>query len=146
MNLRFIWYMTFASCIEELCGAFTSATRMNDNFNHRLSQVLSTPGDGEAAPCPPNSSTANHTLYVKSASEWLLKNLHNPFPSIEFRDRLCLIHDCPRKNIDAWFNEARKRIGWNSIRKKHFSTRKQTIDAASSFFFLRCVAISYVIT
>ncbi|KAG7099590.1 hypothetical protein E1B28_001420 [Marasmius oreades] len=122
-----------ASCIDELCNAFTSFTHLSANLEHRLSEYLTQPPKDDTS-SPPNPPTANHPPYVKPASEWLLDNLHNPFPPAKYRDHLSAAHGCPRKNIDTWFNEARKRIGWNTMRKRCFGSRKEMVDAASSFF------------
>lgn len=40
-----------------------------------------------------------------------------------------------RKDIDAWFLDARKRLGWNEMRRKHFNNKRADIvDAAKRFF------------
>ena len=40
-----------------------------------------------------------------------------------------------RKDIDNWFMDARKRIGWNDARKTHFSNKRaDIIDAATRFY------------
>ena len=37
--------------------------------------------------------------------------------------------------IDAWFVDARKRIGWNALRKTHFCNKRvDIVDAATRFF------------
>ena len=73
-------------------------------------------------------------LYIQPAHIWLLDNLHNPYPSKQTRITLSKQTNTPRKDIDSWFIDIRKRIGWNSLRKKHFSTRKDMIAAATRFF------------
>jgi len=50
------------------------------------------------------------------------------------RTRFSKQTNTPHKDIDSWFTDVRKRIGWNSLRKKHFSTRKDMIAAATRFF------------
>lgn len=72
--------------------------------------------------------------YIQSAHAWLLNNLHNPYPSKQTRITFATETKTPQKDIDAWFTDIRKRIGWNSLRKKHFSTRKDMIAAATRFF------------
>ncbi|KAF8973536.1 hypothetical protein BDZ97DRAFT_375731 [Flammula alnicola] len=37
------------------------------------------------------------------------------------------------KDIDAWFTDIRKRIGWNELRTTHFATRSELIAAATLF-------------
>jgi hypothetical protein len=39
------------------------------------------------------------------------------------------------KDLDTWFADARKQIGWNQLRRTHFSNkREKMIDSATSFF------------
>ncbi|KAF8078876.1 C-terminal domain of homeodomain 1-domain-containing protein [Lyophyllum atratum] len=77
------------------------------------------------SPCPP---------YIEPAYQWLLENLHNPYPSKETRISIALESSSDRKCVDAWFIETRKRIGWNKLRKQHFSKRVDIVDAATRFF------------
>jgi len=63
-----------------------------------------------------------------------LNNLHNPYPSKQTRMTLSNETNTPQKDIDSWFTDVRKRIGWNFLRKKHFVTRKVMIAAATRFF------------
>lgn len=41
----------------------------------------------------------------------------------------------PRKDVDAWFVDARKRIGWTALRKKRFSNRRADIVEAAAIAF-----------
>ncbi|RXW12009.1 hypothetical protein EST38_g13846 [Candolleomyces aberdarensis] len=76
-----------------------------------------------------------HPPYLEQASRWLYDNLHNPYPSAETRRRLARESFSPEKDISAWFVEARKRIGWNNLRKQEFSNkRSEIVDAATRFF------------
>ena len=72
--------------------------------------------------------------YIKTAHAWLLDNMHNPYPPLEIRARIARKHRCPRKNVDAWFVDARRRIGWNAIRKSYFPRKADLISAATRFF------------
>lgn len=42
---------------------------------------------------------------------------------------------CSLKDIDAWFVDARKRIGWNKLRKTRFSNKQEQIVAAATHIF-----------
>ena len=75
-----------------------------------------------------------YPAYIQPAYIWLLNNLHNPYPSKQTRTMLSNQTNTAQKDIDSWFTDVRKRIGWNSLRKKHFSTRKDMIAAATRFF------------
>ncbi|KAF8153548.1 homeodomain protein [Pholiota molesta] len=73
--------------------------------------------------------------YIKPCSQWLLDNLHNPYPPKSIRNSICRQTGSSIKDLDAWFTDARKRIGWNQLRRTHFSNRREKIiDAATSFF------------
>ena len=89
----------------------------------------------------PNTSDSHvqdvsaHPPYIESAYVWLLKNLHNPYPSKNTRETMAHTTGSDRKAIDSWFVDARKRIGWNTLRKQHFSNKRvDMVDAATRFF------------
>nr|AAB22023.1 A42 mating-type factor beta 1-1 gene product [Coprinus cinereus, Peptide Partial, 44 aa] [Coprinopsis cinerea] len=44
---------------------------------------------------------------------WLKDNWYNPYPSGEVRTQIARQTRTSRKDIDAWFIDARRRIGWN---------------------------------
>lgn len=76
-----------------------------------------------------------HPPYIASAYDWLLRNLHNPYPSKETRDAIAANTSSDRKVIDAWFIDTRKRIGWNSLRRKKFSNKRiKIVEAARRCF------------
>nr|BAH22600.1 homeodomain protein [Pholiota nameko] len=82
-----------------------------------------------------NDGTDSTPPYIKPCSQWLLSNLHNPYPSKSVRISISRQTRTNTKDLDAWFTDARKRIGWNHLRRTHFSNRRETIiDAATSFF------------
>ncbi|KAG6910538.1 hypothetical protein DXG01_009957 [Tephrocybe rancida] len=83
-------------------------------------------------PSEPNSSA--HP-YLKPSYEWLVENIHNPYPSTRVRDAIALKSGAARKDVDNWFIDARKRIGWNAARKTHFSNKRvDIVDAATRFY------------
>ena len=72
---------------------------------------------------------------VTLAAGWLSRNYHNPYPSGSTRDDISRRANWPRKDVDSWFTEARKRIGWSKIRKDFFSNKRaDTVQAATAFF------------
>ncbi|KAG6899020.1 hypothetical protein C0993_001722 [Termitomyces sp. T159_Od127] len=95
---------------------------------------------GEIASSPPlvHPTLALETTlppYIKPSHQWLLENIHNPYPSITVRNAIAQESGCPRKDIDNWFKDVRKRIGWNAARKAHFSNKRVAIvDSATRFF------------
>jgi hypothetical protein len=73
--------------------------------------------------------------YIKPCYEWLLKHIHEPYPSIHIRGDIANASSLARKDIDGWFVDARKRIGWNALRKTRFSNKRiEIVDAATRFF------------
>ncbi|KXN88769.1 Mating-type protein beta1-1 [Leucoagaricus sp. SymC.cos] len=79
---------------------------------------------------PPNSRRD-----VSLAANWISLNYHNPYPSHVVRDDISRRASWNRKDVDAWFTEARKRIGWNEIRKKYFNNKRaDTVEKATRFF------------
>lgn len=87
---------------------------------------------------PPHLSDLSRTSippYIQPAYSWLLNNLHNPYPSKHIRAAISLETKSDRKHIDSWFVDARKRMGWKTLAKKHFSNKRtDIIDAATRFF------------
>lgn len=73
--------------------------------------------------------------YIEPAYDWLLKNLHNPYPSPRKREEFALSAGSTRKDINSWFVDVRKRMGWNALRKRHFANKRvEIVDAATRFF------------
>jgi hypothetical protein len=96
---------------------------------------------------PPYPSTTTDTIepassdslppYIASAYKWLLKNIHNPYPTEETKTALSLKTGASRDTLDDWFIRARKKMGWNALCKKHHAkSRKETLDAAYRFFIM----------
>lgn len=48
------------------------------------------------------------------------------------KKNISLDTQCSVKDIDAWFIDVRKRIGWNSLRKTHFDNKQEKIIAAAA--------------
>ncbi|RXW12008.1 hypothetical protein EST38_g13847 [Candolleomyces aberdarensis] len=94
-------------------------------FEEELDRVSLPTRSDKPPPSPP---------YLEEASRWLLANLHNPYPSNAVKDSLSRRSGAPRKDIDGWFVDARRRIGWSSLRKKHFNNKRaEIVDAAKRF-------------
>jgi Homeobox KN domain/C-terminal domain of homeodomain 1 len=75
--------------------------------------------------------------YIPSAYSWLLKNLHNPFPSNEVKKSISQSTNTPPKLICAWFTNVRRKIGWSALSRRHFSgSRAETVDAAYRTFVM----------
>ena len=80
-------------------------------------------------------STSTLPLYVKPAYTWLMENLHNPYPLKHVKAKISKEFDCNVKDIDNWFINVRRRIGWNRVRRVHFANKRQEILSAAARFF-----------
>lgn len=70
---------------------------------------------------------------VASPSEWLLRNLHNPYPLPHVR--FSTGQGVTSKHIKDWFTKARRRIGWTRLLRDRFAgCRSLAIDAAFRAF------------
>ena len=82
-------------------------------------------------------AAASTTLppYIRSAYTWLLSNLHNPYPSKETKASIAEESGSSPKDIDNWFIDVRRRIGWNKLRSKHFQNKRSMIVELATRFF-----------
>ena len=68
-----------------------------------------------------------------SPSQWLLRNLHNPYPLPHVR--FSTDKTASSKNKKEWFAKARQRIGWTRLLRDRFAgCRSLAIDAAFRAF------------
>ena len=80
-------------------------------------------------------SSATSARYIAPASKWLLKNLHDPYPSNDVKQSIADSAGVDVRHINAWFKNARRRIHWTTISRTHFSgSRSETVDAAYRVF------------
>ncbi|KAJ2921313.1 hypothetical protein H1R20_g15784, partial [Candolleomyces eurysporus] len=105
-----------------------TSTALMDQFSTEVLEIL---GPAEQL----NGHTRNPS-YIESCYQWLHQNHHNPYPSARVRDEICRESRSPRKDVDAWFVDARKRIGWNALRRDRFGNRRADIVEAATQFFL----------
>jgi len=75
----------------------------------------------------PNSTT--------SPSQWLLRNLHNPYPlpHIQFSAG----RTAGSKHFKDWFSKARQRIGWTRLLRDRFTGRRSLATDAAFRAFVR---------
>nr|AAZ20160.1 homeodomain mating-type protein [Coprinellus disseminatus] len=120
---------SFSSMVASVIEGVSETLSLNDRLCSDVSNVLDEPdiasGDGPSlAP------------YMKLASQWLVANIHNPYPSRDVRSSMAAQTNSSKKDIDSWFLDARKRIGWNDMRRKHFGNKQIDIVNAAKRFFL----------
>ena len=79
----------------------------------------------------PTPNTENSSPFLASAHQWLMDNLHNPYPTAEVKTRIATAASCRVSSINSWFINARRRIGWTTLCRERFSNYKaDMIDAA----------------
>ncbi|KZT02449.1 uncharacterized protein LAESUDRAFT_752159 [Laetiporus sulphureus 93-53] len=61
--------------------------------------------------------SSNPAFFVP-AYQWLLDNLHNPYPSKEVKQWLARNSGVPIRSVDTWFINVRQRIGWTAVSQK----------------------------
>jgi len=125
--------------IEIISKAFSEldvkSQELTQSFMQKVEEVL-----GKESMEPGNTAENHSPLfslpsYVPAAYTWIVNNLHCPYPSAVMRDSLSKESGSSRKCIDAWFTDARKRIGWNALRKSRFSGKKNEIIHAAGLYF-----------
>ncbi|EGO31057.1 A mating type protein [Serpula lacrymans var. lacrymans S7.9] len=73
--------------------------------------------------------------FIAPAYKWLLKNLHDPYPSKEVKQSISHSSGTPTDNVSAWFTNIRRRMGWTALSRTYFhNCRADTLDAAYRVF------------
>jgi hypothetical protein len=160
----FTLVQTVSSTISTLAEAFLSLHIQEDDLHRNLIDQTQRILD-EASPHPPSHShlrlpksltshdalpspqgPSSHSFenmttptplpaYIAPAYRWLLKNIHNPYPTDEIKEAIATKTGSSRETVGDWFIRARKKMGWNALcRKHHAKSRKETLDAAYRFF------------
>ncbi|KAI5981793.1 C-terminal domain of homeodomain 1-domain-containing protein [Pisolithus orientalis] len=69
--------------------------------------------------------------FIETAYNWLLQNIHNPYPSTQFKASVAKTCSCSQNSVNTWFINARRRIGWTSLCREQFhNCRADALDAA----------------
>ena len=81
-------------------------------------------------------STKNQSSPVAtSPTQWLLSNLHNPYPPSAVRHAMEESSELGGRTVNEWFARARQRIGWTRLLRDRFSgCRSVATDAAFRAF------------
>ena len=71
------------------------------------------------------------TTFIPEAYSWLLENIANPYPSLEFKASLAQRYNSPVSAVSSWFANARRRMGWTALCRDFFrNCRADAVDAA----------------
>nr|AGS09214.1 a1 homeodomain mating type protein [Heterobasidion occidentale] len=118
---------------------------LTDDFMSELGGTLSRFGLSEDPSLPMISDYRHHSKKTQSltdlttprppsytsAYDWLLDNLHNPYPSHDVKSQLAQAHGLFPRAIGAWFKQVRQEIGWSTLSGEIFSgSRSKTTRAA----------------
>jgi hypothetical protein len=72
---------------------------------------------------------------VTSPTQWLLENLHNPYPSNAVKRNMKGSEELGNCTLNEWFARARQRIGWTRLLRDRFGgCRSVATDAAFRAF------------
>ena len=68
---------------------------------------------------------------VVSPTQWLLDNLHNPYPPVAVKHSMEESPELGNRTVNEWFAKARQRIGWTRLLRDRFGgCRSAATDAA----------------
>ncbi|TFY80027.1 hypothetical protein EWM64_g3982 [Hericium alpestre] len=136
---------------EHLLALHSQVDTLSTTFKSRCLDILSCanadpPPTAHAPSVAPTSPTVAHPPssfpYSNSgfgvpsldmlASQWLLANLHDPYPSSFLKNSWASSCGCSVKDVQVWFAEARQHIGWTALAREKFAgCRRDTSEVAS---------------
>ncbi|KAH7930421.1 hypothetical protein BV22DRAFT_1124925 [Leucogyrophana mollusca] len=97
---------------------------------HSHSSLHMTFDDKSGQPLPSPDAEAPNPFIAPSYA-WLLKNIHNPYPSPEVKNSIARTTNSQLTSINAWFINVRRRMGWTALCREHFhNCRADALDAA----------------
>nr|AGS09358.1 b1 homeodomain mating type protein [Heterobasidion abietinum] len=123
-----------ASIVSTLAGSLShlenKADALHDTLFKRLHRTLEDV-DTLDTPTTPEDSSPSPSTPLQSGHQWLMHNLHNPYPSSSVKQELANSADASLESINEWFQNAREQIGWTTLARHHFQGRRSAIvDAA----------------
>nr|AGS09270.1 b1 homeodomain mating type protein [Heterobasidion annosum] len=77
----------------------------------------------------------------KSASfdpviDWLILNIHNPYPSTATKEELARVSGMSLESVSAWLQSSREQIGWTALAQHHFDGSRSAIMEAAHRAFI----------
>lgn len=82
-----------------------------------------------------SSEPLTQSLCTVSPTQWLLDNLHNPYPPGAVRRTMEGSLELGSRTVNEWFAKARQRIGWTRLLRDRFNgCRSAATDAAFRAF------------
>lgn len=108
-----------------------ASLNMNQPESSHLDNSSGTSHSFTYSNAPTPSTKGLSPPFIVSACQWLLDNLHNPYPTTEAKAQIAVASSCQVSSINSWFINARRRIGWTTLCRERFSNcRADMIDAA----------------
>ncbi|KAI0052514.1 hypothetical protein FA95DRAFT_1675197 [Auriscalpium vulgare] len=134
----------------------TVADEISSSLHHSVIQTLS--GHDAQAASPPQQVSGSVQPFFRtfpsqngdvddavapSAYPWLMKNLHNPYPSLREKEEMAQSTGLPVASVDAWFRSVMRDIGWTSLCQTYFAgSLSATVHAARLAFLDDGVGLS----
>ena len=82
-----------------------------------------------------SSDSSTPSPSIVSPAQWLLDNLHNPYPSGAIKSAMVDSPGLGGRTVNEWFSRARQRIGWTRLLRDRFNgCRSAATDAAFRAF------------
>nr|AGS09268.1 a1 homeodomain mating type protein [Heterobasidion annosum] len=136
---------------EAFLDTYLHVDSLTDDLMSELSDTLTQFGLSEDPSIPVTPDHRHHPKKIQlltdfatrppsyaSAYDWLLDNLHNPYPSPDVKTQLAQAHGLSPKAIGTWFKQVRQEIGWSTLSGEIFSgSRSKTTRAASLAYISR---------
>nr|AGS09262.1 a1 homeodomain mating type protein [Heterobasidion annosum] len=137
---------------EAFLDTYLHVDSLTDDLMSELSDTLTQFGLSEDPSIPVTPDHPHHPKKIQlltdfatsrppsyaEAYDWLLDNLHNPYPSPDIKSHLAQAHGISSKAIGAWFKQVRQEIGWSTLSGEIFSgSRSKTTRAASLAYISR---------
>nr|AGS09258.1 b1 homeodomain mating type protein [Heterobasidion annosum] len=120
-----------ASIVSTLTGSFLRLTSTAQDIHQSLMKKLDTTLDDPKMSIVTSPRSPSPTPFPIEAYEWLLQNLHNPYPSGDVKAGLAAATGHTIEFIASWLHNAREEIGWTTLACHHFkSSRSALTDAA----------------
>ena len=132
-----------AERIEELaldiCALESHKLSLEDDLLDGLEDLLASFTLEEPTVVHPNPPTDSHRETTRenttSPAQWLLRNLHNPYPLPHVKFSTSRI-ECSKSTKD-WFSKARQRIGWTRLLRDRFAGCRSLATNAAFRAFVR---------
>lgn len=116
-----------SQCLANAEAATASITASTMSEFEDIFASLSLESSDLLAPSPP----------VVSPTQWLLDNLHNPYPPSAIKRAMEDSPELSGRTVNEWFARARQRIGWTRLLRDRFNGSRSAATGAAFRAFIR---------